>query len=119
MWNTRGALLKLVSGDGNKYFNGSEPKLAVEPSPTKRPHLDKVGRMLNVLNGYGVPRSTVKPEWSPPESKIVIKNPGERSIIMATWEPSKGWKVYEAELQKLVTSREITSAELIGDVRES
>ena len=91
--------------------------------PSARPRrlpaaVDEVGKRLGVLRKvHGLARDKVEPEWGPPESRIVAKTPGPRSVIVATWGPRAGWQICEEEMKKLL-GKEVTAAQLIREARE-
>ena len=116
-WALRTAILESVEATEVNFGNGA-PKCQVQPSPEKRPHLDAMGQMLRVLKKYGVPHARVKPEWGPPESRIMSKPTGGRPLVMATWTPRTGWQIFEEELKKVVGREDVTAEELLRDVRE-
>ena len=49
--------------------------------------------MLSVLQKAGIPAEHMKPEFGPPETKIVYTPPSTRPQILATFGTSNGWKI--------------------------
>ena len=81
--------------------------------------MDMIGKMINALRNEAVPNEKIKPEWGPPESRVMSKPPGGRPLVMATWTPRTGWQIFEEELKKVVGREDVTAEELLRDVRES
>ena len=117
-WALRSSLMEWI-GDGTAASLDKLEgiKAVVQPSPWKKPHLDEIGRMLKVLREKGAKQEEMKPEWGPPESRIIFTRGATKPQCMACWTVAKGWEVYEAALKECVNNIDATSAELIQAVR--
>ena len=87
----------------------------VQPSEWKRPHLNVVGKMLNVFKLRGVPKQILKPEYGPPESRLMYRPAGKRAQILATFTEKVGWKIFVDALQEVVGSQEVRAEEILQE----
>ena len=56
----------------------------------------------------------IKPEWGPPESRIMLLLPAKRPQTMATFTEAKGWSIYGDVLAKFVST---SAADIMARLR--
>ena len=114
-WKIRSAMMRTIQGGGTAA-DASTTKIKVEASPEKQEHLDAMGMMLKVMRTKGVPYGTLKPEWGPPESRILHKEYGKRAILLATFKADQ-WQIQESQWQIITKNKDATAKELLQDLR--
>jgi len=103
-WKIKTALDTIVNeSDFRLGTLNLRPKVVVESSPEKQPFLQAGGKFLGRLRDEGVAEALVKVDtWGPPSLRIcVVPVDGSRPRKLATWTPSGGWGLQEAELMTL------------------
>ena len=97
-WRVKGRLDKLVA-EHTRLIEGQTPRIALEPSPGKRPMLSVAGEGMAICNRYGVRREDMRPpEWQPfmwytRVIKATPLRPWQPPRLLLSWSEATGYPV--------------------------